>query len=102
MFAPYAAAKAQPQLYEPVQGSNSFKEVLSKGGAQIFIAPNASSKKDEISGAWSKLLETLNKDNLVGQWSGWGIEAGEGTWAGMLGWKSVDVSSLFGMGLSAY
>lgn len=92
VFAPYAAAKATPQLFEPTPGSASFKELFSKGSAQIFVAHNASAKKKEISGAWDELLASLNKDPLVGQWSGWGIEDDEGTWAAILGWNHVEVS----------
>ncbi|KAK3213636.1 hypothetical protein GRF29_28g522045 [Pseudopithomyces chartarum] len=90
VFAPYAAAKAQPMLFEPVEGSAKFEEVFSKGGAQIVVARDAGGKKDEVSGAWRKVLEKVNGEGLVGEWSGWGIEEAEGTWAAVLGWRSVE------------
>ena len=37
-------------------------------------------------------MEKVNKDGVVGEWSGWGIEEAEGTWAAALGWRSVEVS----------
>ncbi|KAJ4356761.1 uncharacterized protein N0V89_004797 [Didymosphaeria variabile] len=86
-FVPYAAAKAQPQLFEPTPNSSSFQDLLAQGAARIFIAPAAASKKSEISAAWSKILETVGKDGMAGQWSGWGVEGDEGTWAGILSWK---------------
>ena len=45
-----------------------------------------------MDGAWEELLAMLNKNDLTGQWSGWGIEDDEGTWAAILGWKDFDVS----------
>lgn len=80
-------------LFEPVEGSAKFEEVFSKGGAQIVVARDAGGKKDEVSGAWRKVLEKVNGEGLVGEWSGWGIEEAEGTWAAVLGWRSVEVSS---------
>lgn len=58
----------------------------------MLIAPSASEKRDELSGAWEKLVESFDEGALMGQWSGWGIEDAEGSWAGIVAWKDDHVS----------
>lgn len=92
VFKPYAAAKAQPQLFTPLDGSSTFKDLFTEGVTQLFIAPAAAGKQEELSAKWVELLKTVEKGDAVGKWSGWGIETDEGTWAGVVGWKSLEVS----------
>jgi hypothetical protein len=84
---PYAARPALPELYEAKSRSN---EITSAAVTQI-IKTTAST---EAKSAWDELIEHIEKSKAVGvkSWHGLGIEEKEGTFLGLIGWASLEVS----------
>lgn len=92
IFGPYAAAKADPKLFQPAEGVDSFADIFALGAAQVVFISAVQSKKEELTKTWDDMIKEVSKEDKAKQWSGWGINAEEGTWAGVLGGKGVDVS----------
>lgn len=91
---PYASQKSTPQLFTPSSGYDRSAGSLDSTLTQIFKGPVGSEKKT-VESAWEQLVAALQKGGSVEHWSGWGIEeAAEGSWAGVVGWKSAEVRLL--------
>jgi len=87
---PFSAAKPVPQLFEPGVGYDRSNSIVESGIAQILVG-KIGEKRDGVSSAWDQLVESLSKEGDVKTWIGFGIDNAEGTWAGLLGWDSVEV-----------
>jgi hypothetical protein len=84
---PYAARPALPELFEANSQSDS---CTSAAVTQIIKAPaNDGAKK-----GWEELTQSVKEAGATGAsfWHGDGIETHKGTFLGLIGWASLEVS----------
>ncbi|KAJ4982689.1 hypothetical protein SVAN01_11819 [Stagonosporopsis vannaccii] len=90
---PLASQKATPMLFE--SGSDRAKPEVPTEGGIIQIFTGVADHQADISSAWDRYLESLiHKRGNVEEWRGWGVGQTEGSFAGIVAWKSVEVRRL--------
>ncbi|KAF2114955.1 hypothetical protein BDV96DRAFT_576202 [Lophiotrema nucula] len=90
----FVAAPPKPVLFTARPDYGRPVPTLSSAVTQIFIGPNGD-KKPEGEQARATFLDLLKEAKERGEidferWGGLGIDDAEGTWLGLLGWKSEE------------
>ncbi|KAK7177795.1 hypothetical protein PSPO01_16154 [Paraphaeosphaeria sporulosa] len=87
---PLASQKPTPMLFES-EGRRPGPEVSTGSGILQILTGKAEHRAD-VSSAWGRYLEALKHEKgNVREWSGWGVGPTEGSFAGVVGWESVEV-----------
>jgi hypothetical protein len=87
---PLASRKAMPMLFESEGSSSSLQG--STGSRILQILTGKAENQADVSSSWARYLEALKQEKgNIEEWSGWGVGQTEGSFAGVVGWESVEV-----------
>ncbi|ORX94887.1 hypothetical protein BCR34DRAFT_205453 [Clohesyomyces aquaticus] len=85
---PYIASPAAPKLFDPAPGYASSEHIWKELVSHIYLG-QFGEKKTQVLEAWKKALGEIGSGEGK-DWFGYGIEADEGTWVGVLAGESVE------------
>ncbi|KAF7558709.1 hypothetical protein G7046_g5445 [Stylonectria norvegica] len=84
---PFVTGPPIPELFS-TEDNPQPRHAIEEKYTQYFRVSNTTSSKEEVDAAWQTLVSKLGT-NVESSVSGWGVQDTTGTFAGIIGWQSL-------------